>query len=113
MKIMLKNIEIQAMIGTLHHERNGDQKILIDIEFEYDASEAAQEDKLEHAVDYSEIMKNAADITKHGKFYLLETLAYKIMEMVRSYSQITSASVEVRKPAALKNAGFVSAKVNF
>jgi dihydroneopterin aldolase len=113
MKIMLKNIEIQALIGTLNHERNGDQKILVDIEFDYDASEAASDDKLEHAVDYSEIMIKTIDIAKNGKFYLLETLASKITEMVRSYGKITSASVEVRKPTALKNAGYVSAKANF
>ncbi|MBN2857286.1 MAG: dihydroneopterin aldolase [Candidatus Delongbacteria bacterium] len=113
MKIMLKNIEIQALIGTLHHERNSDQKIFIDIEFDYDASEAAAEDKLEHAVDYSEIMTRAIEIAKNGRFYLIETLASKIADMVRSYGQITSASVEVRKPSALKNAGSVSAKANF
>lgn len=113
MKIMLKDIEIQALIGTLHHERNGHQKIFIDIEFEYDASEAAADDKLENAVDYSEIMTKAIDIAKNGKFYLLETLASKITEMIRSYTKITSASVEVRKPTALKNAGYVSAKANF
>ena len=113
MKIMLKDVEIQALIGTLHHERNGDQKIFVDVEFEYDASKAASEDKLEQAVDYSQVMNKAIDIAKNGKFYLLETLAVKIIEMVRSYPQIISASVEVRKPTALKNAGFVSAKANF
>ena len=113
MKIMLKDIEIQAMIGTLHHERSSHQKLFIDIEFEYDASDAAAEDDLEHAVDYSEIMTEAINIAKNGKFYLLETLASKILLMIRTYSEISSASVEVRKPSALKNAGFVSAKENF
>lgn len=113
MKITLKDIEIQAVIGTQDHERNGDQRIFVDIEFEYDASQATAEDKLEHAVDYSEIMSKGINIAKHGKFYLLETLAVKIIEMVNSYPQISSASVEVRKPKALKNAGFVSAKANF
>ena len=113
MKMMLKDIEIQAVIGTLSHERNGDHRIFVDIEFEYDASDAAAEYKLEHAVDYTEIMSKGINIAKHGKFYLLETLAVKIIEMIRSYPQISSASVEVRKPNALKNAGFVSAKANF
>ena len=90
MKIMLKDIEIQALIGTLNHERSSEQKLFIDIEFEYDASDAAAEDDLEHAVDYSEVMKKAIEIAKNGKFYLLETLASRVTEMMRSYQKITS-----------------------
>ncbi|MBU4486007.1 MAG: dihydroneopterin aldolase, partial [Candidatus Delongbacteria bacterium] len=57
MKITIKGIEIQAVVGTLDYERTNSQKIIIDIEFEYDAEAAAISDDIKFAVDYSKIVE--------------------------------------------------------
>lgn len=113
MKMLIKGIEIQAVIGTLHHERNNNQKIVVDIEFEYDAIEAAKKDRLEFAVDYSKIVEETIKTAKESRFYLLEALCDKILDNLRNYHSITSARVWAKKPSAIKNIEYVCAEANF
>jgi 7,8-dihydroneopterin aldolase/epimerase/oxygenase len=113
MKITVKGIEIQAVIGTQHHERNSHQKILVDIEFDYDSDKAAGTDKLEYAADYSAIVSEIIRTAKEQRYYLLETLAEKIVDLLKSYPVIRSGRVTVKKPSAIKNIEYVSAEANF
>jgi len=85
----------------------------VDIEFEYDADNASKTDKLEFAVDYSKIVGETIKTAKESKFYLIETLAEKVLRNLRNYPVITSAKVTVKKPSAIKNIDYVSAEANF
>ena len=113
MKIAVKGLEIQAVIGTQHHERNSHQKILVDIEFDYDSDKAARTDKLEYAADYSAIVAEIIRTAKEHNYYLLETLAEKITALLKNYPSIRSGRVTVKKPSAIKNIEYVSAEANF
>lgn len=113
MKISIKGIEIQAVIGTLNHERNSHQSILIDIEFEYNTEKASETDKLEYAVDYSKIVQDIIRTAKESRCFLLETLAERTAALLKSDPMILSGKVIVKKPCALKNIEFVSAEANF
>lgn len=113
MKISIKGIEIQAMVGTQDHERRSCQKIFVDLEFEYDAAGAAASDRLEDAYDYSEAVRKVIDTAKENRFYLLESLSERILGIFRADKRIISAKVTVKKPSALKNIDFVAAESNF
>ncbi len=113
MIIRIENIETEAVIGTLEHERRCPQKILICIEFDYDASDAASSDNLEYGIDYSKIAERAITIAGESGCHLIESLAEKIAGVLKSDSRITSGSVEVKKPSAIKEADYVSATTNF
>jgi len=113
MKIKIKGIEIQAVVGTQDHERTNHQKIIIDIEFEYDAAEAVGSDDLRYAPDYSEMVRSVIRASKEKRYMLIETLSDKILDIVKGYKAVTSAKVTVKKPSALKNIDFVSAESNF
>ena len=113
MIIRIENIETEAVIGTLDHERLNPQKIMISIVFEYDASEAASSDNLKYGIDYSNITERVIRMARESGCYLIESLAEKIAGVLKSDSRITSGSVEVKKPSAIKDADYVSAKTNF
>ncbi len=113
MKITITGIEIQAMIGTQDHERTNCQKIFVDLELAYDASEAVASDDLKYAFDYSEAVEKVIETAKNCRFYLLESLSEKILGIFRQDGRILSAKVTVKKPSALKNIDFVSAESNF
>jgi FolB domain-containing protein len=113
MKITINGIELQAVVGTKEHERNSHQNLQLNIEFSYDASEAVRGDKIESAVDYSEIVRLSIQTAKESRCFLIETLAEKIISVLRSFGRIDSAMVEVKKFSAVKNIGFVSATANF
>lgn len=113
MKIVIRGIEIQAMVGTEDHERKNCQKIFVDLEFEYDATEAAKTDHLESAFDYSKAVDRVISTAKENRLYLLESLSEKILKIFRDDPRVTSAKVTVKKPSALKNIEFVAAEANF
>ena len=113
MKMCIKGIEIQAVIGTMHHERSSHQSIYVDIEFHYAAKKASETDKLDYAVDYYKLVEDIIATTKKSRYYLIETLAERIAALLKENPLIHSGSVTVKKPSALKNIDFVSAEANF
>ncbi len=113
MKIGIEGIEVQAVVGTQDHERTNHQKIIIDIEFEYDAARAVSTDDLRFAPDYSEMVRSVIRTAKENRFHLIETLSDKVLDIIKGYDSVTSAKVTVKKPSALKNIVFVSAQSNF
>ena len=98
-KIILEGISVNAIIGTLPHERIRRQQLLIDIEISLDLKKAASTDDLFQSVDYSEIEKRTLDIAENSSFLLLEALAGKVGEMLLSYELVRQAKVSIFKAA--------------
>ena len=113
MKIKIKNVKIDIIIGTLEHERKHTQSIEIDIEFEYDTTQAIENDDFNYAVDYKSMTDDIIEYLKGTKFYLIETLVSKVIDKLKKNEQITSGKVVLRKPNALKYVEYVSIEGTF
>ncbi len=113
MKIGIKNIKVDIIIGTLKHERVDPQPIEIDIEFKYDAKAAVENDDFKAAVDYKVLTDGIIDKIKHTKFFLLESLVAFIISEIKKNKLILSAKVQVRKPKALEEAEYISVEDAF
>ena len=113
MKIKIKNIKTEIIIGTLEHERKHRQPIEIDVEYDYDADKAIENDDFNYAVDYKSMTDEILKYIKSTEFYLIETLVSKIIDKLKENKQITSGRVSLRKPKALKNAEYVSIEGTF
>ena len=113
MKINIKNFKTEIIIGTLEHERKHTQPIEIDIEFEYDATQAIENDNFNYAVDYKALTDEIIEIIKGTKLYLIETLVSIVIGKLKENKQISSGRVILRKPKALKNAEYVSIEGTF
>jgi FolB domain-containing protein len=113
MKINIKNLKTDIIIGTLEHERKHTQSIEMDIEFEYDATQAIENDDFNYAVDYKALTDEIIEIIKGTKSYLIETLVSIVIEKLKENEQISSGKVILRKPKALKNAEYVSVEGTF
>ena len=98
-KIILEGISVNAVIGTLPHERIRRQNLLIDIEISLDLKKAAASDDLFQSVDYSEIEKRTLEIAQTSSFQLLEALAGRVGEMLLSYELVSQAKVSLFKAA--------------
>jgi FolB domain-containing protein len=98
-KICIEQISVNALIGTLPHERVRRQHLLIDIEIGLDLKEAAETDDLFKSVDYSEIERRTLEIASESSFYLLEALAGAIGKMLLSYELVRYGKVSVFKKA--------------
>ena len=98
-KIAIESISVNAIIGTLPHERIRRQNLLIDIEVGLDLKPAAETDDLFKSVDYSEIERRTLEIASESSFYLLEALAGAIGKMLLSYELVRQAKVSLFKAA--------------
>ena len=97
--LRIERIAVNAVLGTLPHERQRRQQLLIDVEIGLDLKEAARLDDLSFSVDYSEIEKRTVEIAEKSSFLLLEALAGAVGGMLLSYDRVQRAKVGIFKAA--------------
>ena len=108
MKIRIKNLRLRTIVGIYAWERKEVQDVIINIDFEFEGSDAAKSDRIEDTVDYKKLKKRIIEEVENSRFYLLEKLAGRILSIVMSDSKVIRARVEVDKPQALRFADSVS-----
>jgi dihydroneopterin aldolase len=106
--IVIEQIQVDCIIGVYEFERNNKQKLLIDIEMEYDSTKACVSDHLKYAVDYFKITEDIHSFVSQSSFQLIEALAAAIADRVLLDSLITLTKIKISKPEALSKAASVS-----
>ena len=99
-KVAINCLQIKCIIGTLEHERVTPQKVILDLEFEYDASLASATDDLTGSVDYSAVERAVVSLVSNSSFFLLEKLAGAVAEKVLEFDGVTRVKVSITKPGA-------------
>ena len=108
-RLIIRNLELQCVIGAEDWEHRMPQRVTVDIELRGDFSVAAESDDLADAVDYRRLCIKAVEATIASEYHLVETLADRIaLASLTTHERITSATVSVFKPLAL--AGFGNAE---
>ncbi len=103
-KIIIEQIAVDAIIGVYEQERINKQPLLIDLELQYDASQACESDNIDHALDYHKICLDIYEFVKESRFHLLEALAQAIAKRVLINENVFSIRVNISKPEALEQA---------
>ncbi len=106
MKIVIENLKFDTIIGILDFERVKRQKIIIDIEIEYDYKD-------KNFIDYAKVVTFVKEHIQKKKFYLIEdALESLIVNLKRLYPQIVHLKISLKKPDILKDCivGVVSEK---
>jgi dihydroneopterin aldolase len=76
-----------------------------------DASVAARDDDIAHAVDYAAAVRRVTALTVEGRFKLAETLAEHIAQLLLAEFPIHRVRVEVEKPDAIAQAESVGVSI--
>ncbi|MBN4081747.1 dihydroneopterin aldolase [bacterium AH-315-C07] len=96
-KINLKGIRFWAFHGCFHEEQEVGNEFLVDVEVDYDFSEAAKQDDLTKTIDYVTIY----DIVKKEmgtKAKLIENVALRIKENMEStFKGMNSLTIKIAK----------------
>jgi len=100
--VFVHDLEVRAIIGINDWEREEKQAILIDLEMACDAAAAAVEDDIEKAVNYRSVAKAVIAHVESSQYFLVETLAERIAEIVRQGFGVSWVQVRVRKPGAVR-----------
>ncbi len=110
-EITIEGLKTNCVIGTLPRERNKKQTLLIDISFSVSIKKAVQNDDLSYAVDYKSLAAAAAKFVSKSRFYLIETLAERLSEMLLAKFFLKKITLRISKPQAIRRARSVSVKI--
>jgi FolB domain-containing protein len=107
-RIIIRDLKVTAIIGTLPHERNIAQPIIFNIELMFDLSSAGHSDALDDTVNYQEIEQRIKKMAETGHFFLLEKMAETAAEICLSYDLIEKVKIMLDKPEALSDSRSVA-----
>ena len=96
MKVELYGLQIFGHHGAGEEEREKGQVFVYDIELE--VGERGSSDRIEDAVDYSEVAATAVEISERRRFHLLEALAPAVADALIERFPVEWVRVRVRKP---------------
>lgn len=99
-RIMISGLRAFAFHGCTPREKEEGQDFLVDLELEYDVSEAVRQDSLEAAVDYDRLAASVHRLVTGERYDLIETLAERIGRHVLDTTPAFWVRVRVAKPHA-------------
>jgi dihydroneopterin aldolase len=96
-KIHISGMEFYAHHGCFKEERQVGAYFKVDLILEYNATQAAQTDDINHTVNYQAVYLEVKEIMKRP-VNLLETLCQKILSMIQEkFPQVYYAEITVQK----------------
>ncbi|MBI3616844.1 MAG: dihydroneopterin aldolase [Candidatus Omnitrophica bacterium] len=112
-KIRITNLRLRTIIGTHDWEREIQQDVVVNITLDYDATKAIASDDLRKTVDYKALTKQIVKEVEASRFFLLEKLSGRILDVVTAHPAVRGAVVRVDKPQALRFADSVSVELSW
>ena len=110
-KVLIKNLQVETIIGIFNWEREVRQVVSIDLEMEFDNKVAAKSDDIKDALDYKKIGKRVSSYVERSKFKLVERLAEQIAKLVLKEFPVSSLTISVTKPGALRGSESVGISI--
>lgn len=110
-KIIIHDLKIVCIIGERDYERTKRQPVFLDIELFFDFAKTIKSDNLKDAVDYYLVVKDVKDAVGKSRFYLIETLASYVVDLIVKKFPVDKVLVRVKKPSAVKSAKYAAAEI--
>jgi FolB domain-containing protein len=107
-KIIITNLKVATIIGTLPEERSKTQELSINLELYLSLEPAGKRDNLLYSVDYSQIEAKIIELGKKSKFFLIEAFAEAVANICLKEDLVLRVKIEVIKSGALKHSDSVA-----
>jgi dihydroneopterin aldolase len=102
--IFIRGLRIATVIGINDWEQQIKQTVSIDLELGADISKAAATDHIENTLNYKAVAKRVVEFVGTSRFYLVETLAERVAELLLEEFSIPWLRLTLSKPGALRDA---------
>ena len=96
-KIVIEELSINISIGTTEKERSKKQNILVSIEIEPETKYDTINDDIDQTINYSSVRNDIKRLIRTDHFQLIETVAKRIAQFLKSSYNIRSVTVCVKK----------------
>jgi dihydroneopterin aldolase len=103
-KIVLRQLEVDAVIGIWDWEQRIRQTVRVDLEMSCDVRGAAATDSIDTALDYKIVAKRLVEFIRGSRFSLVETLAEACAGIVVREFDVEWVRISIAKPAAIRGA---------
>lgn len=102
--VFLRGLRIETVIGIYDWEKAIRQPVILDLEMSADVARAAASDRIEDTLDYKAVSKRLKAFVGDNRFELVETLAERCAEIVRSEFAVAWVRLTVNKIGAVTDA---------
>ena len=102
--VYIRQLEVRTLIGIFEWERQQLQVVSLDLEMAADNRRAAGTDHIEQALDYKAVAKRLIDFIEGAEFFLVETLAERVAEIVLQEFAVPWVKLRLGKPGAVTGA---------
>lgn len=110
-KVFIDHLEIYCTIGVYEWEKQITQKLIIDLEMDFDNQAAGEQDDINLALDYSTVSKRVTDMIRSEPIQLVEAVAERVAQLLLTEFPILRVRVKVMKPGAVVNARCVGVEI--
>ncbi len=98
--ILIRDLELETIIGTLPDERTRRQKLILNLEIGTDLAVAGRSDDLHDSIDYSMIEARIKELVEASEFFLLEKLGETVCGAVLEFHGVWQVVLTIDKPGA-------------
>lgn len=99
--VFIRDLHVQTVVGIYDWERRIKQTVSLDLDMSADIVQAARSDRIDDTLDYKAVAKRVAQYVSEAHFQLVETLAEKIAELVRTEFHVAYVKLTLHKPGAV------------
>jgi dihydroneopterin aldolase len=99
--VYIRELEIKTIIGIFDWEREQRQVVSLDVELATDIRAAASTDSIDKVLDYKAVSKRLIDFVENSDFFLVETLAERIADILLAEFDVPWLKLRVGKPGAV------------
>ena len=99
--VYIRELGVRTIIGIFDWEREQRQVVSLDLEMGSDIATAAATDTIENALDYKAVAKRLIDFIEKSEFFLVETLAERVADIVVNEFNVPWVKLRLGKPGAV------------
>ena len=111
-RLFLRDHEIHVNIGVHDFEKQGEQRIVINVDLWVPlALSTPSEDRLDEVLDYDFIRSTVAERVARGHIHLQETLADELLATLLAHPMVRAARVSTEKPDVYPDCAAVGVEV--
>lgn len=102
--VFIRDLKIDTVIGIYDWERQVKQTVSFDLEMAHDNRPAAHSDNIDDTLDYSAVSRRLIEFVGESEFLLVETMAERCAEIIRSEFGVPWLRLRLSKPGAVPEA---------
>ena len=107
--LTIQGLSVQTQIGVYAWEQQIKQQLLIDVSIPSDFSRC--DDDITKTLDYDALCKTITSFVESQSFQLIEYVANSVAQLIQQEFGVTTLTISVTKPHAVKNAGIIKISV--